>query len=184
MATKKAKGMKKCAAKKTVAAMGTKVKAGQPKKLKIAEVDLDALRKPVEAAKVALVKVRAEAKEVTEKAESAVAQAKDAYMKVFAPYREACRKAGTKCEFDGGRSASVTEQVRFELERTERGIRVAIRGVPKSEETIPFGAFKQASVSKVAYAYTDKHIGPKERVGNKGGGLSNRLRALLSGSKA
>lgn len=34
--------------------------------------------------------------------------------------------------------------------------------------------------AKDAYAYTDKHVGPKEEVGNKGGRLSNRLRAVLN----
>ena len=29
------------------------------------------------------------------------------------------------------------------------------------------------------HGYTGKHIGPKEKIGNKGGGLSNRLRAVL-----
>jgi len=36
------------------------------------------------------------------------------------------------------------------------------------------------SINKAAYAYTDKHIGPREKVGNKGGSLSNRLRAALA----
>jgi hypothetical protein len=34
-----------------------------------------------------------------------------------------------------------------------------------------------------AYAYTDKHVGPPERIGNKGGGLANRLRAVMAGKK-
>ncbi|MCX5800888.1 MAG: hypothetical protein NTX17_05815 [Candidatus Eisenbacteria bacterium] len=34
-----------------------------------------------------------------------------------------------------------------------------------------------------AYAYTDKHVGPRERVGNKGGTLGNRLRAVMAGKK-
>jgi len=38
----------------------------------------------------------------------------------------------------------------------------------------------KASINKAAYAYTDKHLGPKEEIGNKGGSLSNRLRAVLS----
>ena len=33
----------------------------------------------------------------------------------------------------------------------------------------------------VAYAYTDKHVGPRERVSNKGGTLGNRLRAVMAG---
>ncbi|MBI3723985.1 hypothetical protein HY251_08545 [bacterium] len=37
----------------------------------------------------------------------------------------------------------------------------------------------RASINKAAYAYTDKHLGPREAIGNKGGSLSNRLRALV-----
>jgi hypothetical protein len=47
-----------------------------------------------------------------------------------------------------------------------------------SEELIPFAALK-ASVNKAAYGYTEKHVGPHERVGNKGGTLANRLRAAV-----
>jgi len=36
------------------------------------------------------------------------------------------------------------------------------------------------SINKAAYAYTDKHIGPKEEIGNKGGSLSNRLRRIMT----
>jgi hypothetical protein len=57
-----------------------------------------------------------------------------------------------------------------------------VKGKPDSEELIPLAALK-ASVNKAAYAYTDKHVGPRERVGNKGGTLSNRLRAVLSEKK-
>jgi len=60
-------------------------------------------------------------------------------------------------------------------------------------EVIPLAALKE-SINKVAYAYTDKDVGPKEEVGNKGGSLppararsrsgraggSNRLRAVLN----
>ncbi len=35
----------------------------------------------------------------------------------------------------------------------------------------------KASINKAAY--TDKHLGPREEIGNRGGSLSNRLRALL-----
>ena len=43
---------------------------------------------------------------------------------------------------------------------------------------IPFAAIKE-SINKAAYTYTEKHLGPKEEIGNKGGSLSNRLRAIL-----
>jgi hypothetical protein len=42
-------------------------------------------------------------------------------------------------------------------------------------------AILNGSVNKAAYAYTDKHVGPRERVGNKGGTLGNRLRAVMAG---
>jgi len=41
----------------------------------------------------------------------------------------------------------------------------------------------KASFNKAAYAYSDKHVGPRERVGNKGGTLGNRLRAVMAGKK-
>ena len=41
----------------------------------------------------------------------------------------------------------------------------------------------KASGNTVAYAYTDKHVGPRERVGNKGGTLGNRLRAVMAGKR-
>jgi hypothetical protein len=53
-----------------------------------------------------------------------------------------------------------------------------IRGRPETEETIPPAAL-QKSVSHAAYAYTDKHLGPKQVIGNKGGGLGNRIRAAM-----
>ena len=49
---------------------------------------------------------------------------------------------------------------------------------PETEEVTPFAAIKE-SVNKAAYAYTEKHLGPKEEIGNKGGSLSNRLRGVL-----
>jgi len=178
--TIKAKGKKVAPAKKVVDANPKKLKTVE---LKASKVDLDALRKPLAEAKAAFDVARGEAAEIEKKAQSAIKQAKDAYLKLLVRYRVGCRRAGTKCEFEGARGESVTKQVRFDIERTDRGIKVGIRGVPKSVEVMPFAAFKASSVSKLAYAYTDKHIGPRERVGNKGGGLSNRLRALVSGPK-
>jgi hypothetical protein len=35
----------------------------------------------------------------------------------------------------------------------------------------------------LSYVYTDKHVGPRERVGNKGGTLGNRLRVVMVGKK-
>ncbi|MGQ9592487.1 MAG: hypothetical protein ACUVYA_19575 [Planctomycetota bacterium] len=61
------------------------------------------------------------------------------------------------------------------MERTDEGIRVSVEGQPKTEEVILPAALKE-SINTAAYAYTDKHVRPKEEVGNKGGSLSNRLR--------
>lgn len=44
---------------------------------------------------------------------------------------------------------------------------------------IPLAALKE-SVNREAYRYAEAHIGPREKVGNKGGSLSNRLRAVLN----
>jgi len=144
--------------------------------------DLDALRKPVLAARAKLDAAEAEAKDLVEKAEALVDQAKGVYREALAPYREACRKAGVECEFPGGRSENVSPKVSFIVEKADKGIRVMVKGKPESEEIIPLATLK-ASVGKAAYAYTDKHVGPRERVGNKGGTLGNRLRAVMVGKK-
>jgi len=53
-------------------------------------------------------------------------------------------------------------------------------GMKHNKAMIPLAALK-ASVNKAAYAYTDKHVSPRERVGNNGGTLGNRLRAVMVG---
>ncbi|MCL5883778.1 MAG: hypothetical protein M1377_00220 [Deltaproteobacteria bacterium] len=58
------------------------------------------------------------------------------------------------------------------MEKTEKGIRVMVKGQPKTEEVIPFAAIKE-SINKAAYAYTENHLGPNEEIGNKGGSLSH-----------
>jgi hypothetical protein len=40
-----------------------------------------------------------------------------------------------------------------------------------------------ASIGKAACGSTDKHVGPRERVGNKEGTPGNRLRAVMAGKK-
>jgi len=80
--------------------------------------------------------------------------------------------------YEGGRSANVSEKVSFLVEKTDKGVRVMVKGQPKTEEVIPLAVLKE-SINKAAYGYTDKHVGPREEVGNKGGSLSNRLRAVL-----
>jgi hypothetical protein len=53
-----------------------------------------------------------------------------------------------------------------------------IRGRPETAGVLQF-AVLEASVGKVGYAYCDRWLGPKEVIGNKGGGLGNRIRAVL-----
>ena len=144
--------------------------------------DLDALRKPVLAARAKLEATETDAKATVQRAEALMAQAKQAYREALAPYREACRKAGVECEFEGGRTANVSPKVSFIVEKVDKGIRVAVKGKPGSEELIPLATLK-ASIGKAAYAYTEKQVGPRERVGNKGGTLGNRLRAVMVGKK-
>ncbi len=83
-----------------------------------------------------------------------------------------------QCEFEGSRSGSVTQKVSFLVEKTDEGVRVCVRGRPETEEVIPFATLK-ASVNRAAYSYTAAHLGPREKIGNKGGSLSNRLRAVM-----
>ena len=74
---------------------------------------------------------------------------------------------------------TLSEKAYFLAEKTEKGILVMVKGKPKTEEVIPTEALK-ASVNKTAYACTEAHIAPREKVGNKGGSLSNRLGAVLA----
>jgi len=144
--------------------------------------DLGALRKPVLDANAGLTKAEAEAKALVDRALALVTHAKGEYREALGLYREACRKAGVDCEFPGGRSENVSPKVSFIVEKADKGIRVMVKGQPESEEVLPLATLK-ASVNKAAYAYTDKHVGPRERVGNKGGTLGNRFRAVMAGKK-
>lgn len=146
---------------------------------KVSEEELAALRGPAEEAKAKLEAARKEADTIEEKARTTVAQAKEAYRVALAPYRDACRKAKVACEFEGGRSANVSEKVSFLVEKVDKGVRIAITGRPKTEEVIPLAALKDAP-AQTAYAYTQRHLGPREKIGNKGGSLYNRLRAVIA----
>jgi hypothetical protein len=144
--------------------------------------NLDALRKPVLDANAGLTKAETEAKALVERGLALVAQAKGEYREALGLYREACRKAGVDCEFPGGRSENVSPKVSFIVEKADKGIRVMVKGKPESEELIPLATLK-ASIGKAAYAYTEKHVGPRAKVGNKGGTLGNRLRGVMAGKK-
>ena len=63
--------------------------------------------------------------------------------------------------------------------RLTKSVHVMAKGGREDWELIAPAALK-SSVSKVAYAYAEKHVGPREKVGNKGGTLGNRLRAVMA----
>jgi len=185
MSKKKGKAGKPAAAGRATAAEAKKPEAAEAKKAKAPKaerpsIDVETLRRPVEDAKARLEKAQTEANTLADKARDLVATAKDAFRVALTRYREACHGAGVECEYEGVRqSANDSEKVSFLVEKTDKGVRVMVKGQPKTEEVIPLAALKE-SVNKAAYAYTEKHVGPKDRVGNKGGSLSNRLRAVLN----
>jgi len=184
MGKKKAQTTVKAKAKKSPSVKAEKPKRGgekpveKPIPAKPGKDEFEALRKNVLEAKAKLDNAQAEAKKVEENVRQLVAREKDAYLKVIIPYRDACKKAGVECEFGGGRLANLSERVTFLVEKVDKGIKVAIKGRPETEEVIPFAKLKE-STTRSAYAYTEKFLGPKEEIGNKGGGLSNRLRAIM-----
>ena len=108
----------------------------------------------------------------------AEAAAKKAYVEAVAPYRDACRKAGVKCEFAGARAANKTPAVRFLVEKMKDGIKVGIKGRPETEEVIPRATLEK-SVGRAAFEYCERRIGPASEQGMKWAGLGNRLRAAL-----
>jgi len=118
----------------------------------------------------------AEAKQVTEKAQAMVATAKAAYMAALVPYREAFRKDGVECEFEGSRGRAVSGKVFFEVERVEKGVRVMIKGRADTEEIIPLSTLKESAGVRVHRETS----WPQGGVGNKGGTLANRMRTTLA----
>jgi hypothetical protein len=143
------------------------------------KTDLAPLRKQAQEAKAAFEKAGKETDALRAKAKDVESKAKAVYAEAVAPYRDACRKAGVECEFAGGRATNVTAAVRFLIEKVKGGIKVVIKGRPETEELLTDKALAE-SVNRAAFGYTDKHIGPKEKIGNKGGGLAVRLRAVLT----
>ena len=185
MSKKKGKGGKAVAGKPAVEgkiagakAKGPKAPAKKEKPKK--EVDLTPLREAVKQAEANLEAARVEYNALQKKAQEVIITAKTAYHVALVPYRNACKKAGVECEFTGGkRSPNVADRVSFLVEKVDKGVKVVIKGRSETEEVIPNDVLKKG-VTRAAYAYTDKHIGPKEEIGNKGGGLSNRLRAVCN----
>ncbi len=140
--------------------------------------DLDALRATVVEAERAVRDMEAEAAKLHAEANGIVADAKARFRDVLAPYRDACKKARVRCEFTGGRATNVSERVTFLVEKSGKSVKVAIKGRPDTEEVLNPDLIK-VSINKAALDYTDRHLGPREVVGNKSGSLANRLRAVL-----
>jgi len=153
----------------------------QAKKANGGNGKLAELRKEVETKLQEKEQAAAQAEELRSKAKELEQTAKQAYAKVLVPYRAECKRTGAECEFAGGKSGPVAPRVRFLLEKTDKGLKVMIKGQPETEEVIPFEVLKK-SVNKAAWAFTDKHLGPKEVAGNKGAGLGHRMRKLIKQS--
>jgi hypothetical protein len=139
------------------------------------------LRKEVQTALQEKEKASAQAEELRSKAKELEQNAKQAYAKILVPYRAECKRTGVECEFAGGRSAPVAPRVRFLLEKTPSGIKVAVKDRPETEKVIPNAELK-ASVMKAARAYCEEAVGPEESQGKKYAGLYGRLRKLMGES--
>ena len=130
---------------------GAKAKAAGKEKPK---VDVEPLKKKARETKAALDKAAKDAEALREKARATEAAAKKAYAQAFAPYRDACRRAGVKCALAGIKAPPVAPRVRFLLERTKGGIKVAIKGRPDTEEVITDRALYVARCSYVGSLFS------------------------------
>lgn len=148
------------------------------KKKATGTLEHDELRQAAEAALAAVDAATEEADRLRARAKAAVSEAKTAYRIAHTAYRDACRRAGVDCEFTRGRSENVSPRVSFEVVKVAKGVRVTVRGRPETAEVIPMAKLR-VSIGKSAAHYCEKHIGPREVVGNKQGSLANRLRAAL-----
>lgn len=76
------------------------------------------------------------------------------------------------------RRPPVTARVRFEVALDGDAVRVLVAGRPETEERIPVEDARRG-ITEAAYGYVNRHVGPREVVGNKGGSLANKLREVL-----
>lgn len=154
-------------------------KRERPEGRKEEETDLAALQGPAEQAKSEFDKSKAEVEALRKKASDLEAEARGALRKAVAPYRAACVKAGRECEFGRRKAPAIAPRVRYVLERVKGGIKIAIKGRPESEETIPEKELRE-SVGKAAQRYMEKWVGDKAAIGNKAAGVSTRFRTMLA----
>jgi len=150
---------------------------GKEKPVKKSQTDLAPLKAKAEEAKKNLTRAENEAAALRAQAKSTEAAAKKAYVEAVAPYRDACRRAGVKCEFVGIKAPPVAPRVRFLVELVKDGIKVAIKDRPDSEEVLSDKALGD-SVWRAADEYCKRQFG-EAPIGAKARGLANRLRAAL-----
>ena len=143
------------------------------------KTDLTPLRKKAEEGKAGLDKARKEADALRAKAKEMEAAAKKAYAEAVGPYRDACRKAGAKCELPGIKAPSTLPRARFLIERVKGGLKVTIKERPKTEETIPDKTLNE-SIWRAAREYCARHFGD-EWTGGRARGLGLRFQAALAG---
>ncbi|MHC5058835.1 MAG: hypothetical protein ACYTKD_29620 [Planctomycetota bacterium] len=151
---------------------------GKEKPAKKSQTDLAPLRKKAEEAKAAFDKAQKEAEALRAKAKEIETTAKKTYAEAVGPYREACRKAGAKCDLPGIKAPSTLPRARFLIERVKSGLKVTIKDRPKTEETIPDKALKD-SVWRAAREYCARHF--DEWTGGRARGLGLRFQAALAG---
>ncbi len=142
------------------------------------EVDLSALKARAQEGKAALDKARKDADALRERATAVVAAAKKVYAEALAPYRDACRKAGKKCELPGIKAPSTLPRARFLIEKVKGGLKVAVKDRAKSEEVIPDKKLKE-SIWRAAREYCARQFG-KEWTGGRARGLGLRFKAALA----
>ena len=171
MPSKKSKRQKKAVGR---AAPKGKTKAGSGK-----GADIAALKTAATKAAAQMEEARSEAGALRANAQEVEVAAKKRYAEALAPYRDACRRAGAKCELGGIKAPPVAPRVRFLVERVKGGVRTSIKGRPETEEVVPDGQLKD-SIGRAAKAYCERHLGGVDTQGAKFAGLGNRFRAVLA----
>jgi hypothetical protein len=73
------------------------------------------------------------------------------YRAAIAPYQDDCHKAaGVACEYEGGRSGNVSDNVSFLVEKTDTRVCVMVKGLPKTEQEFRFATLTE-SINEAAY---------------------------------
>lgn len=177
---KQGKGAKAGAGLGAVAEVSVAVKPTPAKPARESAADLEALKGKAKGALEGLEGARTEAGKLEEQGRVLVNAAKEVYLGALEPYRQACREVDIPCVLPGGKGAIRAPRVRFLIEKVDKGVRVTIKGQPKTEEVLPLKALRE-SVTRESFAYTDRWLGSRQEIGFKGAGLANRIRLVLKG---